>query len=187
MPAEMTTGRRIQFIGESKAARYQSVPCPALPCPAPPRPTPPRPTLPCPALPPTVFISVHVKSSPCNLNCQQLCANTSAISILLHVSTCSKCITRMCVCSLASRVLAGSLRKSSVIPSLCICSKAFSKLTAEQMYVTSIIHYYTQYGCFIYILIHIMAGIHVHLMQSCTIPLDARTSTSKAGFQEHHS
>ncbi len=102
MPGEMTTGRRIQFIGESRLPitnLHPALPCPALPCPA----------LPCPALPPTPAISVHVKSvhvksSLCNYMCHHLCANTFAMYVVLRVKSCSKHINRTCVFPCKSRL-----------------------------------------------------------------------------------
>jgi len=68
MPGEMTTGRRIQFIGESRLPitnLHPALPCPALPCPA----------LPCPALPclqppPFLFmLSLFMLSQACAITC----------------------------------------------------------------------------------------------------------------------
>ena len=145
MPAEMTTGRRIQFIGESRLPisnlhpARPALPCPALPCP----------DLPRPALPPTHVICVHVKSSPCHFKCEKL----------------QQAYKQNVPCKSCLYFSSSQSQEASVTQYLCSCSRAFSNHTAEEKYVS---------------------GIYGHLIHTCTIPHDSRTSTSKSGFQKQH-
>ena len=100
MPGEMTTGRRIQFIGESRLPitnLHPALPCtcPALPCPA----------LPCLALPPLAISFAHVKSSLCSCICHQFCANMFAISTSLHLKNCSKHTNKMLFCLICLHII----------------------------------------------------------------------------------